>query len=27
LLHGGVRGSIPLAPAILAPFLYLYLAI
>jgi hypothetical protein len=27
LLHGGLRGSIPLAPAILAPFLYLYLAI
>jgi hypothetical protein len=27
VLHGGLRGSIPMAPAILAPFLYLYLAI
>lgn len=26
-LQGGLRGSIPLAPAILAPFLYLYLGI
>lgn len=27
LLQGGLRRSVPLAPAILAPFLYLYLAI